>query len=214
MTLAFFIEELGRDPVYYVSVVVAVVVSITLHELGHGVAAIWQGDDTPRHTGHMTLDPTVHMPPFSWALLLLAGISYGLMPVDPTRFRSRHGGALVAAAGPVVNLLLALLGLTVFALWRRSLGAEPEGTALNFLQFFYIFGILNMLLFLFNLLPVPPLDGSAVLADFSPAYERVVRNPDNQPFFLGAFVLVFAFSGRIFDGARTLAADFLRLWGA
>ena len=97
MTAALFINYITKDPVYYVSVVVAVVVSISLHELGHGIAATWQGDDTPRVTGHMTLDPTVHLPPFSWFLLLFAGISYGLMPVNPSRFRSRYGSALVAA---------------------------------------------------------------------------------------------------------------------
>ena len=91
------------------SKVVAVVISITLHELGHGAAALWQGDETPRLLGHMTLDPRAHMPPISWGLLLLVGIAYGLMPVNPSRFRSKHGDALVAFAGPAVNLILAAL---------------------------------------------------------------------------------------------------------
>ena len=97
--LALFIDLITQAPEYYFSVVVAVVISIVLHELGHGFAAIWQGDDTPRISGHMTLNPLVHMGGFSLFLLVMAGIAFGQMPVNPGRFRSRYGNALVAAAG-------------------------------------------------------------------------------------------------------------------
>ncbi len=212
MTVALFIQYLTDDPVFYVSVVVAVVVSISLHELGHGVAAIWQGDDTPRMTGHMTLDPTVHMPPFSWLLLLLAGISYGLMPVDPTRFRSKFGDAIVAFAGPLVNLILSFIGLTAWAIWVAQEGRLDEGTAANFQQFFHIFGVLNLVLCAFNLLPVPPLDGSTVLANFSSGFRRIMRNPDNQPFFMGAFIFFFFFFRKIFAWGYGVAEAYLELW--
>jgi Zn-dependent protease len=213
MTLALFIELLTTDPVRFISIVVAVVISISLHELGHGITAIWQGDDTPRLTGHMTLDPTVHMPPFSWLLLVLAGISYGLMPVDRTRFRGKYGEALVAAAGPAVNLLLSLLGLTVFALWIKATGGLAEGAVGNFQQFFLFFGTINLVLCLFNLLPVPPLDGSGVLANFSTGYRRLISNPDNGPFFMVAFVLVFIFSDRIWTATARVVHAYLGLFG-
>ena len=78
------------DPFTYVSWVVTVVVSVVLHELGHGVAALRQGDDTPRTSGHMTLNPLVHMGGLSLFLLFVIGIAWGMMPVNPSRFRSRH----------------------------------------------------------------------------------------------------------------------------
>lgn len=196
MTLAFFIELLTRDATLYISIVVAVVISICLHELGHGVAAIWQGDDTPRELGHMTLDPRAHMPPMSWALLLLVGISYGLMPVNPSRFRDRHGDALVAAAGPAVNVVLALLGFGAWLAWVKVGGLEEPGTfAGNGQRFLQFFGQLNIVLALFNLLPLPPLDGSAVLASFSPGFRRLRSDPAKQQLFFGVFIAFFIFGG-------------------
>ena len=85
--------EEGRQ-LFFVSVIFTVIISIILHELAHGVAALWQGDTTPRDAGHMTINPLIHMPPISIALLLLVGIAWGLMPVNPGRFRSRWGEAM------------------------------------------------------------------------------------------------------------------------
>ena len=199
MILAFFIDLLTRDPTLYISIVVAVIISITLHELGHGVAALSQGDDTPEVTGHMTLDPRAHMPPLSWALLLLVGISYGLMPVNPARFRSRYGDAIVAAAGPAVNAILAIVGFGIWLGWMKFGGIADVGTvAGNFQRFFRIFGEINIVLALFNVLPIPPLDGSAVLANFSPPYRRMTRDPAKQGLFMGLFVLFFIVGGGSF----------------
>ena len=181
MTLAFFIELLTSNPALYISIVVSVIISITLHELGHGIAALSQGDETPRELGHMTLDPRAHMPPLSWGLLLLVGISYGLMPVNPSRFRSRYGDAIVAAAGPAVNLILAIVGFGIWLAWLKFGGAaEAETTTANFQRFFRIFGEINIVLALFNMLPIPPLDGSAVLANFSPPFKRLIRDPSSR----------------------------------
>jgi Zn-dependent protease len=200
-----FITQVTKDPVFFVSVVFTVVVSITLHELGHGIAAISQGDDTPRVTGHMTWDPLVHMGGLSLLMLAVAGLAWGMMPVDPTRFRGRYGEALVAAAGPAVNLLLALLSLTLLGLWHRFGGVAAEGGASNFQQFLGIFGLVNVTLFLLNLLPVPPLDGSTVLANFLPPYRRFVRNPDNQGIFLAAFFAVLLLAGPLFEAGNVVA---------
>lgn len=213
MSLAFFLQYLAEDPVFYFTVVFAVILSVVLHELGHGVAAIWQGDDTPRVTGHMTLDPLVHMPPFSMVLLFVAGIAFGLMPVNPSRFRSRYGSAMVAAAGPAVNLILAFLGLTILVIWLKAAGQSPAEEMNNFQRFFFMLGVLNLVLCLFNMLPLPPLDGSTVLKDFSPGYRRFVSNPNNQPIFFGGFLLVFFFAGReLFDAAGTVASRFILLF--
>ena len=115
-TLLMFVDNLTTDPVYYFTVVFCVTLSIVLHELGHGIAAIAQGDDTPRVTGHMTLNPLVHMGTMGLGLLCFAGIAFGVMPVDPRRFRGRHGDAFVAAAGPLVNGVIAIFSLTILAM--------------------------------------------------------------------------------------------------
>ena len=213
MTVAeIFLDYVTKDPVFYVSVIVTVVVSISLHELGHGVAAIWQGDDTPRELGHMTFDPRVHMPVFSWVLLFAAGISYGLMPVNPRRFRSRHGDAVVAFAGPAVNLALGLIGLTILGLWIRFGGPGEPGVAGNLRRFLLVFGSFNLVLFVFNLLPVPPLDGSTVVGSFSPHFRRAASDPQKQSLFMGAFLLLFFFSGWIWTTAYGVTHAYLALF--
>ena len=163
-----FVDTLLTDPAYYVTVVVCVTLSIVLHELAPGAAAIWQGDETPRETGHMTWNPLVHMGPMGLGLLFIAGIAFGVMPVNPSRFRSRHGDALVAAAGPLVNAVLGLLALTTLGALLR-LGIDPSVAGVNPL---WILGLLNLVLCAFNLIPISPLDGSTVLGSLVPAYRR------------------------------------------
>jgi Zn-dependent protease len=206
---ALFIELLTTDPALYLGMVAAVVVSIVLHELGHGLTATWQGDETPRLLGHLTLDPTKHMPPMSWLLLLVAGIAFGATPVNPTRFRSRYGEALVSFAGPFVNLLLALLALTVLGLQVGPEGVDRLGRGQMML---YLFGMLNFALLLFNLLPVPPLDGAAIVSNVSPGFRRLARDPANQPFFMGAFLLLLFFARFIFDAAERASDAWLGLF--
>ncbi len=186
MIAAFFIEYLF-DPasqLFFGCVVITVVISIVLHELAHGWAAIWQGDDTPRQMGHMTGDPMVHMGGFSLLMLVLVGMAFGLMPVNPRNFRSRYGDALVSAAGPAMNFLLALVALTVLAVWVKISGSAIEGPSKNGQLFLQIFGTTNIALGIFNLLPVPPLDGSTVLGNFVPAYRRWLDSLGNPTWML------------------------------
>jgi len=184
--LAFFIQNLF-DPdkqLFFGCVVVTVVVSIVLHELAHGWAAIWQGDDTPRHAGHMTPDPMVHMGGFSLLMLVLVGMAFGAMPVNPNNFRSRYGDAIVSAAGPAMNFLLAFVALTVLALWIRVAGSAEDEIMKNAQLFLQIFGSTNIALGIFNLLPVPPLDGSTILGNFVPAYRRWLESLGNPMWML------------------------------
>lgn len=182
---------------FVVSWVVWVVASIVLHELAHGWAALSQGDPTPRALGHMTWNPLVHIGGFGLIMLALIGIAWGAMPVDPSRFRSRHGDALVAAAGPAMNMLLAIISTICCIGWiviadRLNIG-EPMFT--NFANFFWIGAFLNVVLAIFNLFPAPPLDGSRIVASFVPAYARLFQGPNGQWIGLGLFVMVFWFVG-------------------
>lgn len=150
----------GGDPglVAVASWAVVVIGSITLHELGHGWAALWEGDSTPRELERMTANPIVHMGGMSLLLFAILGIAWGVMPVRPDRFRHGNAGrVIVAAAGPAMNLGLFLIFATGLGLLSRS-GAEGP-IAENFAIFLWLGGMLNVALLVLNLLPLPPLDG-------------------------------------------------------
>lgn len=211
-----FIESISTNPAYFVYVVVTMVLSVVLHELAHGWAAIWQGDRTPIETGHMTIDPRVHMGAISLIMLALMGMCYGAMPVDPTRFRSRYGDALVSAAGPLMNLLLAFLALTGLSIWQVAArdSSEMSEVSGNLLQFLWVFGVSNVALFLFNLIPVPPLDGARVLANLNKGFARMLRRVQDPRVFLIAFVVVFMILSSndygLYKLARGIATPYVR----
>ncbi len=173
------------------------IASITLHELAHGWAALWQGDDTPRRYGRMTWNPMVHMGPYSILCLALVGIAWGLMPTDPSRYRwGRRGRIVVSGAGPAMNVLLALVCWGVVGVLAAKYGGELDGDTpqARILGFAFIGGSLNGMLALFNMLPLPPFDGASVMAGFSRTYYRWMHDPRVQgaAFFV---VLVLMFSG-------------------
>jgi Zn-dependent protease len=174
LTLAMLIASLESDPVFVVSVIATVVVSITLHELAHGWAALWQGDRTPIEQGHMTANPLVHMGGFSLLLLVTVGIAYGAMPIEPHRFRSRYGEAMVSAAGPAMNLLLAIIALSGLGLWMAEpgVGSTVEQNVENAVWYF---AVTNIALLILNLIPVPPLDGAHILANLSRRYRSMIE---------------------------------------
>lgn len=210
-----FIQYLQTNPVYYFSWVFAVLISVVLHELGHGVAAIWQGDDTPTVLGHMTFDPMVHMGGLGLGLLFFVGLAFGAMPVNPSRFRSKYGDALVSFAGPAVNILLAILALAALGLWTMLAGFAQDGAAHNFQNFLWMMGYLNVALAVLNMLPIMPLDGGSVLGNLWPAFGRFGRNPNNQPIFLGALLLVIITAGKwLLPFSESVAIRFLRLFPA
>ena len=203
------LDYLANAPHVYLAIVLTVVVSITLHELAHGWAALRLGDQTPVWTGHMTWNPLVHMGPFSIAACLLAGIAWGSMPIDPTRLRGKWGEAIVAAAGPATNLALAFLALTGMGLWLRV--GQPDITSSqvqNGLMFLEVFGTTNLLLFAFNLLPVPPLDGSRILANANPGYSAWASNPQNSGIFLVLFIVGALVARQVAGHLSNLAMDY------
>lgn len=194
------------DQALLVSWVVWVIVSIVLHELAHGWMAIWLGDRTPIETGHMTWNPLVHMGQTSLIIFAIVGIAWGMMPVSPSRFRGRYGDAWVSLAGPAMNLALALLLIVVGGVWVGQSGfgvADPLNA--NLMTFFFAGASLNLFLMAFNLLPIPPFDGSHILASFSPGFARLMNTDSAR------FVMFILFALMFFGGASYLfgAAFFL-----
>lgn len=155
----------------------ALVLAIGLHEYAHALAADLQGDRLPRAMGRLTPNPIKHLDPLGTILIFIAGFGWG-KPVEfrPEALSSRRfGAALVALAGPSMNVLLAIGGAFVY---RLILPTEPPQFIEAFLgQFVFI----NVVLAVFNLLPVPPLDGSRLLTIFLPPSRQ------NIIFFLDRF---------------------------
>ena len=185
----------SMNPVIAISWVFWVIFSICCHELGHGYAAIRKGDDTPIASGHMTWNPVVHMGVFSLIMFLLSGIAWGAMPVSPSRLRGRHADAYVAFAGPVVNLIFFVVCAILCITWEVIPAFLPKEPHTNIYIFLMTGSALNLVLFLFNLIPVPPLDGSRVLASFVPAYSNFVYSEKGSIAMLIAFVVLFRFVG-------------------
>jgi len=152
----------------------ALILSIIIHEVAHGYMANWLGDPTARLAGRLTMNPVSHIDPLGSVILpgLLymtgAGILFGWakpVPYNPYNLRNqRWGEALVAAAGPGVNIIIAF----VFAMILRF--GVDMGASSAFMTISSYIVYINILLAFFNLIPVPPLDGSKILAGFLPAH--------------------------------------------
>ncbi|MGA3056592.1 MAG: site-2 protease family protein [Candidatus Limnocylindrales bacterium] len=176
-----------------------------VHECAHAVAAWKLGDGTAKLYGRITLNPLVHFDPVGGSLLalsvLFASVGFGWAkptPVNPYNLRGRYANSIVAAAGPLSNLVLAAL----FAIPFRILWADGVGwnntSVIEMVQLVCYSGIwLNVVLMIFNLIPIPPLDGSHVLFDFlDPRTSRDVQAFLNQ---YGLFVLIvfILFAGQV-----------------
>jgi len=149
------------------------VVAVILHEISHGVVALWFGDRTAKEAGRLTLNPVPHIDPFGSIVLPAMGAIAGLpvfgyakpVPVNPNRLhKPRRDMLYVSLAGPATNLMLMLVAAIVARVLYQN-GPDvlfydqlPLGTRIIF-----TFAVVNLLLGLFNLLPIPPLDGSALL---------------------------------------------------
>ncbi|MFM7423921.1 MAG: site-2 protease family protein [Elainella sp.] len=166
-----FINKLLDNPGQFFTTVAIVIFSVMLHELAHGYMAMAQGDDTPRISGHLTLNPVRLMSWQSLIFLCVAGLAWGQMPVNPTKFRlGKLSSILVFVAGPLANLALGFLLIeayklsTTVALLRF---AQPE--------LLLMAAQINLILFLLNLLPIPPLDGFQVICEIIPPLQALQR---------------------------------------
>lgn len=149
---------------------VVVFLAMPLHEFAHGYVAYKLGDNTAKNSGRLTLNPLSHLSPLGTAAIILFGFGWATpVPVDPRNFKNpKVGMALVSAAGPLSNLIVAFLGaffLNAFLAYGTSL---PYNVMYYITIFLYYFTSINICLAIFNLLPVPPLDGSKILAVFLP----------------------------------------------
>ena len=161
------------------------------HEYAHGYAALKQGDDTAQSLGRLTWNPLKHIDPWLTIVMpivsfFIAGIAFGgakPVPVDPRKFRNyRRGDIIVSLAGVVTNMVLAVLLLpAIIGLGLLARAVPSVGDWVSLLQIMMLYGIfINLILASFNLVPIPPLDGSHVVKHFLPlrmaiSYQRIAR---------------------------------------
>ncbi len=164
------LSDFMSSPAGLITIVITILASITLHEAMHAFAAHWLGDDTAREEGRLTLNPLAHIDPFlTIGLPLLMAFAGGPvlgaakpLPFNPYRVKyEEYGAALVALAGPLTNLFLAVVAAGVFRLLSDAL---PTGAVYALLTFISV----NLGFFVFNMIPFPPLDGSRVLFAVAP----------------------------------------------
>ncbi len=174
------------DISFKINIFLVLLIAIDLHELGHALVATWLGDDTPRLAGHISLNPFRKMDQFGIIMLVLLslfgqGFTYGFTPVNEAKLRQRSefGPAIVALAGPLMNLLIAILcaimlnsGTSFIADSAGNItgiglyGSKPLFDFVNLMMYY------NLILFVLNLIPLPPLDGWTILSGFFTAKTR------------------------------------------
>ena len=178
--------------------------SVIVHEVSHGLAALWQGDDTAYRHGRLTLNPLPHLDmmgsivlPLVCAMAHVPVLGWAKpVPIDPSRFdHYKLGTVIVSLAGPLSNFLIACVAALIF---RWSVHQPLASMGLEFLPAFLVKAIfLNLALMVFNLLPVPPLDGSKIAAVFSSAAERFLDSISAYGIFIILGLMVFGLLGRI-----------------
>lgn len=166
--------------------IIIILISLSVHELSHGYAAYLCGDSTARDLGRLTLNPLAHLDPIGTVMMLAFGFGYAKpVPINPRRFKHyKRDLCIVSLAGPFSNLLLAFFGTIVYYLFLIFLPYSakmsiPGGVWLSFCSSFIM---ANTSLCVFNLLPIPPLDGSRILSAALPGkiayyylkYERYI----------------------------------------
>lgn len=191
----------GLDWSYLLDIALSVLpalICITLHECAHGWAAYRLGDDTAKRMGRLTLNPLKHIDIIGLAMMVLFRFGWAKpVPVDMRKFKNpKRDMAITAAAGPLMNVILCLAALFLYGL--TAPGAFYRGGALYYLnEGLYLTAYLSLALALFNIIPIPPLDGSKVLYSFisDRAYMQLMRYERYGMIALLALIVLSDFSG-------------------
>jgi len=206
------ISLLFSEPVLFFVWLLAIVYGITIHEFSHILAARLQGDDTGERMGRLTLNPLAHLDAVGFFMLLFIGFGWGKSaPYNPYNLKfQKWGEAIVAMAGPVSNFI----SIIVFGLLGKFL-TPYLGAGNLLLQFLAFLLLINIVLLVFNLIPIPPLDGSKLLFAILPQRFHYIEQylTARGPWILLVLIIADNFLGinifgRLFDGFFRLAGRF------
>ena len=200
------------EPIDVVVLLAVAIPSVILHEVSHGWAALRLGDDTAKRRGRLTLNPIAHVDPFGTVILpailiLTTGSAFGYarpVPVSPSRMRDpRNHSLLTSLAGPAVNIVIALISAALIRFVMIDLFTRFQEEPL-YAKVIFELGLVNVILAAFNLIPIPPLDGSAVIERLLPARAWPTYLKLRQYSMLFLFVVIFWVDGaldRVFEPA-------------
>jgi Zn-dependent protease len=169
-----------KDPLSFILIAIPLLYSIIFHELAHGWVAYLMGDPTAKSLGRLSLNPIKHLDPMGTIMLFIFGFGWAKpVPVNFNQLRDRHKGMiLVSAAGIITNMLLAFIALFLSRLLSLSPSSMPA-------VLLYYFAQINIILAAFNLIPLPPLDGSKILMGFaSPSVQDFLFRIERYGFFI------------------------------
>ncbi|MBU0732359.1 site-2 protease family protein [Patescibacteria group bacterium] len=188
------ISLLFEDPTIFFIWILAVIFGITIHEFSHVLSAYWQGDNTGQAMGRLTLNPLKHLDPIGTVMIMFIGFGWGKpAPYNPYNLKyKKWGPALVSIAGPASNVI----SLLVFGIILKLIITYSSLPADNLLIIF-LFSLIqmNLILALFNLLPIPPLDGSKVLFTLIPVkHSNAIMFMERYGMWMLLVVLIFGSS--------------------
>lgn len=194
LAVSFLATMTGEKILALVLTIPGVLIAMTFHEYAHAKAADMLGDDTPRIQGRLNLNPFSHVDPIGFALLLFAGFGWGRpVEINPRNF-SRNmeltkAEAIVSVAGPAMNFIIALIFMIIYVA-MLSFGFITNELTFYIAQIINYTAIVNIGLGVFNLIPLPPLDGSKILMHFLP-YNGRQWFENNQMYFYIGFIVIF-----------------------
>ena len=199
-----------KDTKMFLMITLVVVFSICLHEFFHAWTALQFGDTTAADRGHLTLNPLKQMGPMSIIMFLFLGFAWGAVPVNPAvlRAKNRHAPAIVALAGPATNFGLFLIGFFFFGFLQTRIPylIENEAAGEAIILLFFLLGLYNCFLCIFNLLPIPGLDGWGALTEYVPRLKNV-----HSEFAKGVTIFLIFLLFFLADDLFELATDLMML---
>lgn len=161
---------MGRSLAQTITLIPGIIIAMSFHEFAHAYVAHLMGDDTAKRAGRLTLDPISHINPLGFMMLLIGGFGWAKpVPINENNFRNRKLGVfLVSIAGVTMNIIIATLTLIIINLTQNIFSSPQYYEVMNSIVW------LNIAFASFNLLPIPPLDGSKILAAILPANKRYI----------------------------------------
>ncbi len=196
--MSLFITNLWERPILFFMTLFVVIFSVCLHEYCHAQMALWQGDNTAANRGHLTLNPLKQMGIFSLIMFIFVGLAWGAVPVDRRNFKHKYSEAIVSFAGPAVNILLFFAFSLAFSL-VVFFGSGSNPAVVKAALLFKIGAVINFVLFIINMLPVPPLDGWGIYATLFPKFEEIGKSEFGKVMLIGTFIAVFYFAEKLFE---------------
>lgn len=220
-----FIEEFISEYLPYILRIPCVLIALTVHEVCHGYAALWLGDTTARDAGRLSLNPIHHLSLMGCLFMVFFGFGFAKpVPINPSRFEKvknrRVGMAITAIAGPLSNFLMSAVGILIYViLYRLNYAGIIVFMTADFAYYvFYVlmmllevFIMLNISLAVFNMIPIPPLDGSKILLAFLPERVSFYAYKYERQIMAVLFILIWlgAFSGIISTAVSVVAESMI-----